>query len=148
MKGRLISIVAVIGLFIVSTVNAKEVKTHKISPQFNGSSIAFSSKSTSRNTTVTISGPDGFQARKFSENGIPSIDLYKSGKLVDGLYNYEITTATGKLVFIKDTINNGRGENDSHYARKGVTQTGHFRVVNGQIKRYKNIKEPTIQSNY
>jgi hypothetical protein len=149
MKGRFIPIVTVLGLFIVSTVNAKELKTHKIAvPQFNGSNVAFSAKSTSRNTTVTISGPNGFQAQKFSETGIPSIDLYKGGKLVDGSYNYEITTAVGKMVLIEDTMNNGRGEDNNHYARKGVTQTGHFRVVNGAIKRYENIKEPTAQNNF
>jgi hypothetical protein len=149
MKARFIPIVAVLGLFIVSTVNAKEPKTHKIAvPQFNGTSVAFSAKNISRNTTVRISGPNGYHAREFSEVGMPSIDLYKTGnKLADGLYNYEITTAVGKMVLIEDTMNNGRGDN-SHYARKGVTQTGHFRVVNGAIKRYKNIKEPTAQNNF
>ncbi|NQZ13022.1 MAG: hypothetical protein HRT35_38240 [Algicola sp.] len=149
MKGTFISILTVIGLFFVSAVNAKEPKTHKIAvPQFHGTSVAFSAKNNSRNTTVTISGPKGYNVSKFSEVGMPSIDLYRAGKLADGLYNYEITTAVGKLVLIKDTMNNGRGENDSHYARKGVTQSGHFRVVNGQIKRYKNIKEPSANRNY
>lgn len=149
MKGRFISIVTVLGLCFTSAVNAKELKTHKIAvPQFHGTSIAFSAKNVSRNTTVTVSGPNGFHAHQFSEVGMPSIDLYKAGKVTDGVYHYEITTAVGKLVLFTDSGNNGRGENNSHYARKGVTQSGHFRVVNGQIKRYKNIKESTANSNF
>jgi hypothetical protein len=138
-----------IGLVIQTTVNAKELNSNKVArPTFYGSSISFPTKNIPRNTTLSINGPNGFHASKFSVSGMPAVDLYKNGGMKDGLYHYEITTAVGKSVLIKDTMNNGRGENNSHYARKGVTQSGHFRVVNGQIKNNRNSEEPTESRNY
>lgn len=137
---------AVICSLPVSAANIKA--TSIINEVIYGSTVGFTSKGTVENSLITISGPDGYFARKFSKVGIPTIDLHSFGHLKDGLYLYEITTSAGKLVLIKDTINNGRGENDSHYARKGVTLTGHFRMINGQVKKYKKIKEPAISSGF
>jgi hypothetical protein len=127
--------------------SAAEKKKNSLA-KFSSSSLSFSSTGPSQNTSVSISGPKGFAIQKHAMSGMPQINLYQNGILVDGLYLYEITTSAGKLVFIEDQINNGRGENNSHYARKGITQSGHFRVVNGQIKQYKNIAEPKFQTSY
>jgi hypothetical protein len=132
-----------------TAVCAKEAEKPKMpTASFSGSSLSFSTKSVARNTSVSISGPSGFTLRKFSKTGMPQIDLNQRGNLKDGLYLYEITTATGELELVKDNINNGRGDNDSHWVRKGITKSGHFRVVNGVIKQYKNSKEPASSIDY
>ena len=133
-----------LAMIISSGVSAKDDK-FSIKEQFGGTHISFASSGNNSNSTLTISGPDGFNISKAADVGTPSLDLDQNGTLKDGLYNYEITTNTGPLVLIKDKINNGRGENDSHYARKGVTKSGHFWVVNGQIKTFKNVKEPRFK---
>jgi hypothetical protein len=146
MNGKFILMVSVVGLLTTSPIHSKELKLDKLpAPQIHGTDVSFALKNNQKNTTLSITGPNGFTASKFSENGSPKVDLYRAGKLADGLYNFEITTPVGKLVLIKDTINNGRGENNSHYARKGVIKSGHFRVINGQIKKYPNIKEPQLR---
>ena len=131
-------------MIISSGVSAKD-NNFSIKEQFGGTQISFASNTSHSNSTLTISGPDGFNMSKAADVGTPSADLYQYGDLKDGLYHYEITTNTGPRVLIKDKINNGRGENDSHYARKGVTKSGHFWVVNGQIKTFKNVKEPRFK---
>ena len=140
------SLVAITSLTMIISggVSAKD-NNFKINEQFGGSQISFAATGSSSNSTLSISGPDGFNVSKAAKIGTPSVDLYEHGDLKDGVYQYEITTNTGPLVLVQDKINNGRGENNSHYARKGVIKSGHFRVVNGQIKKFKNIKEPTVR---
>ncbi len=150
MKRKCMLLVVMMSVLLNGAANGKESGKPQIIAAENiyGSHVSFTSKVVARNTTLSVIGPSGFHARKSTDNGIPSIDLHNYGALKDGLYNYEITTAVGKTLLIKDTLNNGRGENNSHYARKGVTQTGHFRVVGGQIKRYKQFKEPSAKRGF
>jgi hypothetical protein len=136
------SMIVLIMLFIVP-VNAKNTGPVLAVEQFNGAQISFASNSRATNTSVSIVGPDGFSAQKSVASGMPSFNLYEYGQLTDGLYLYEMSSSAGKRVLFKDTVNNGRGEQNSHYAQKSIRQSGHFRVVNGQIKRYKQIKEAT-----
>lgn len=133
-----------LALLMSGSVSAKDDKL-TIKEQFGGTQISFASNGSNSNSTLSISGPDGFSFSKASDGGTPSVDLNQHGNLKDGIYHYEITTNTGPLVLVQDKMNNGRGENNSHYARKGVTKSGHFRVVNGQIKQYQKIKEPSFR---
>ena len=143
MKARIVITNALLAVVLSVCAQAKEIEAQPIAfEQFSGSSIGFSSKMALKNTTLKISGPSDFYVYKAAEHGMPSIDLHQRGGLKDGLYQYEITTSAGPLVLVKDNINNGRGDNNQHYAAKGVTQSGHFRVVGGQIKRYRQLKEP------
>ena len=131
------------------SVSAKDKITKKLTTeQFSGSSISFSNKGTAKAVSISISGPNGFHLKKSINSGLQSIDIGLNRSLLDGLYHYETVVKKGPLKLFKDTMNNGRGENDSHYAREGITQSGHFRVVNGQIKTYRNIKEPTDLANF
>ncbi|MFT4929138.1 MAG: hypothetical protein ACI8WB_005268 [Phenylobacterium sp.] len=149
MKGKISFIAISIAIMVNMTANAKNVDKQLVgAEQLYGTQVAFSAKANAKNTTVSIIGPDGFHAHKFAPQGIPTIDLLSYGKLKNGLYQYEITSAVGKRVLIKDKLNNGRGEKNSHYARKGITQSGHFRVEGGSIKRYKNIKEVSGKSDF
>lgn len=144
MKWKLNIVVAIaFGILIVTSSIDSHAKgaSKVIATQLQGTHIGFSVKGVAENTLITVSGPNQYQLRKSAKSGIPTIDLSEPGILVDGLYHYEITTAVGPLVLVKDVINNGRGENNSHYARQGVIHNGHFRIVNGQIKKYKSLKE-------
>lgn len=144
MNTKVILASASLVMMISGGVSAKD-NSFSIKEQFGGTQISFASTGSHSNSTLTIAGPDGFSISKASEVGTPSLDLNQNGTLPDGMYNYEITTNTGPLVLVQDKINNGRGENNSHYVRKGVTKSGHFWVVNGQIKKFQNIKEPKFK---
>lgn len=142
MKGKTSLITVTLALTMSVSVCAKDLKTAPaVSEKFYGSQIGFSVAGSPTKSSLSVTGPNGYKAYKSSEVGTPSIDLYDGGQLADGLYKYEITTATGSDVLVTDDMNNGRGENNSHYARKGVTKSGQFRVVNGQIKQYRAVKE-------
>jgi hypothetical protein len=144
MKTKVLAAATGFALIVSAGVSAKNDNS-VIKEQFGGTQLSFAFNGSSTNSTLTVSGPDGFNMSRSSNAGVPSLDLNRSGSLKDGLYNYEITTNTGPLVLIQDKINNGRGENNSHYVRKGVTKSGHFWVANGQIKKFDNIKEPKFK---
>jgi hypothetical protein len=119
-----------------------------VSEQLHGTTVSFAASQQISQSSITVSGPAGFGARKLSTSGLTSLDLSNYGQLADGLYNYEITINAGELMLFKDTINNGRGENDKHYGPKGITHSGHFRVEGGSIKTYKQIKEVSAGTDF
>lgn len=142
---QFIGVMTVGVLFSASVVGKTAVKDKQplATAQLQGTYVSFQLKVAARNTTVSIVGPNGYHVSKFAKDGIPDVSLTEHGKLKDGLYNYEITSAIGPMKVFKDTMNNGRGQNNTVRAREGVTQSGHFRVVNGQIKKYRQTKEST-----
>lgn len=144
MKTKVLLASIMLAMIICGDVSAKNDNS-TVKAQFGGTQISFASIGTSSNSTLSISGPDGYNVSKATKVGTPSLDLHQHGDLKDGLYQYEITTNTGPLVLVKDKINNGRGDDNSHYARKGVTKSGHFWVVNGQIKKFQHVKEPAFR---
>lgn len=121
-------------------------KNPAVSVQLHGNYVALSSSLTIKNGMLKIAGPDGYFAQEFKEDGLPSLylDQALTGSLPDGDYNYEFIGMTGPYRLVRDTINNGRGENDFTYAGTPVKKSGHFKVVNGQIKIFRNIKEPAF----
>lgn len=139
MKDKLLRIGTV--LTLLSSMAASATDKLLATEQLYGSQVSFSAKASTSNTTLSISGPGGFHASKLLKSGIPSINLYDYGELKDGLYKYEITSSVGKKVRVEDTLNNGRGENNWHYANQGSTQSGNFRVMGGQIQQFKQPKE-------
>lgn len=149
MNRSIFALVSAVLLTATMGVSAKSnSKKPLVTAQLQGTHMSFSMGRAARNTSLTVAGPNGYAVHKFEENGMPSLNLRDHGPLKDGLYHYEIVTAVGKMVLVKDTMNNGRGEDNSRYARKGITQSGHFRVVNGQIKSYRQGKEPSGNYNY
>ncbi|PCK07794.1 MAG: hypothetical protein COA42_12480 [Alteromonadaceae bacterium] len=111
---------------------------------FSGSNVSFSvnhtAKNAAKNTTVSISGPNGFYASQSSKNGIPSINLFDFGTPSDGQYKYQITssaTGIGKAQ-ARDQLNNGRAHQARKTANKSLSQSGYFHVENGQIKHFDN----------
>ena len=140
-------------LCVANTAIAEEKKV--ANELFNGDTLAFDFKDNFKNDTVSITGPNGFNTRVVQKEGAPTIKLSNAVKsnsssnvnsiqtssLADGLYNYEITVATNKTVEVTDTLNNGRGKNAKTTMNIGETQAGHFRVKDGSIVTYQDIKE-------
>ena len=142
MKSRNIPAWITVGLLCATTALAKDNIADSIVMQNYGTSLSFTSKGVMSNISVSIAGPKGYSAQKSEQHGMPMVNLTDYGKLHDGLYNYELVVPVGDMVLIKDTIDNGRGENNSIYARKGIRKSGHFWVRNGSIVQFKRIKEP------
>ena len=97
-----------------------------------GNSVAVSLPSAGH-STLTVSGPDGFHREAFSNGGSVALQLGAGGKLADGIYNYEVTAATGER-----TPNPNQDQNNGRTAEPpvvyvGVTESGTFTVENGVI---------------
>jgi hypothetical protein len=114
--------------------------------ELNGSAfgLSMSGSQGDSKTTVSISGPDGFYRTTQSDMDFQDIDLASEQALADGIYQYEIVINSGAYREVKDTLNNGRGENNVTLVPKTKVQKGHFWVVNGQIKSFKKVKEPSV----
>ena len=82
------------------------------------------------NGTLTISGPNDFQARAFSEKGEISVSL---DGLEDGVYTYELSFATDKMQAIRNPLDNGRGDAERREVNVGMTVSGTFAVIRGSI---------------
>lgn len=105
-----------------------------ISEAFSGGRLFFEAPSDFSNYTLRVSGPNGYFGQVFSERSVPSLRLADHGTLEDGLYTYEITASTGEIAPRPASdlgLNNGR----SAEARPtlGMSQSGSFRVANGQV---------------
>ncbi|WP_299880386.1 hypothetical protein [uncultured Cocleimonas sp.] len=131
--------------------NEKAVATE----YFDGSTLAFDYKGNFNNTTISVSGPNGFNTQVFQERGTPTVNLSgpalagKASKaslpstvsLADGEYQYQITVATDKIINVTDTLDNGRGKNAKTTMNASETQSGSFRVKDGSIVTYTDIQE-------
>ncbi len=84
------------------------------------------------NATLSVSGPNGFYVRAFSESGSPSIDLIRSGGTADGLYRYEVTAASSETKTTVKPMDNGRGGADDATEKVAVSTSGSF-YANGGI---------------
>ena len=97
------------------------------------------------NMTLTVSGPNGFHAQKFSASGTPSLSFAGQGALADGTYHWELTGATSQLVAVRSNgLDNGRGANARAFVNKGASETGTFRVINGSVFQPDNRAEATF----
>lgn len=114
---------------------------------FSGTRVGFVPSEDVFNITLRVTGPENFAAQVFSRQGMPSLDLSKYGPVHEGFYNYEITAATHALVRATDQQDTGMSDDEvsdyinSGYMNKGVTQTGHFSVVSGEIVIFPDIEE-------
>jgi hypothetical protein len=86
------------------------------------------------NTTLSVSGPDGYYAESFAQAGIPMIRLSQHGSLADGVYRWQVTAATDETVSVRDNgLDDGRGSEARTSINKGMYESGMFRVQNGVI---------------
>ncbi len=112
--------------------------------KFSASSLGFEMQGASsamRNVTLTVTGPNGYNASAFSSKGVPAIDLSSFGKLRNGMYRYQITAASEETVEMEPGLDNGRGDDDSNAMFKSVAMSGVFHVNGGAIAAKSNKKE-------
>ena len=86
-----------------------------------------------QNATLTVTGPNDYYRRTFSPDKNIALSLTNLGRLADGIYNYEITAATGQTKPVTVGLDNGRGDLERSVQNVGVTVAGTFRVRNGAI---------------
>src|SRR5882757_1221213 len=60
------------------------------------------------NYTLTVTGPNGFQASASSKTGTPSIDLRRFGAFDDGIYHYQLTASSDEKVLVRTALDDGR----------------------------------------
>ena len=94
--------------------------------------LAFDLKGPYANVTLTVAGPGESYARAFARRGAPPLRLRDFGPVDDGLYTYELTAASDQLLRARRGLDDGR-ERDAVRLRKGVSASGSFLVVRGQI---------------
>lgn len=103
-------------------------------PAFGGTTLSAKPSVKMSNMTMTVTGPNGYHAKSFSQSQAPFMSLAQNGSLEDGLYNWELTGATSQRVEANPMgLNNGRGDAARQFAYKSMTESGSFRVVNGSI---------------
>lgn len=124
----------VISLFFIATQGIANGNTKAVGDEvFNGTTLAFQYKGNFSNATISVIGPNGFSASRFQKQSSPYLDLATQAALVDGLYNYQITVATDKIINISNPEDNGRGTNAKTTMNVGASQSGHFRIKYGII---------------
>jgi hypothetical protein len=92
--------------------------------------------------TMRIATPDGDIRDVASDRGTPVFEL-SGGKIVDGVYRYELRAATTEMVKNRDYNKDSVIGNDSEYLPKPLYITGKFVVDRGVIIRPKDIEEET-----
>lgn len=98
----------------------------------NGGNVVVMSAGSADRVTLTVTGPDGFSATKYLQNGMPTVSLYDNGFMADGIYHWEITGASREFVQVrKDGLDNGRSRAQRKSLRKPMSASGSFLVVNG-----------------
>lgn len=113
---------------------------------FNGVNIRFSQKMEIKNSTLSISGPNGFSASNSVVKGLPSINLFDYGTPSDGRYKYQITSSIIGETKINSSqqLNNGRMSQESRYKNINISQSGHFNLERGQIKLFNDTNDSNI----
>lgn len=96
------------------------------------SNITLQADESLRDTTLTVSGPDGYYQEQSSRPGSGPVILNDPGVMPDGTYTWQITGRTTKrIVTAKDTMNNGRSDGERGYSYETIVQSGSFTMANG-----------------
>lgn len=86
------------------------------------------------NVTLSVSGPDGYTASKFSKFGSPTVSFSNNGALADGVYTWNLSGATSVMVPSNPNgLDNGRGEDAKPMMNQSYSESGTFRVMNGSV---------------
>ena len=111
----------------------------KGTPRFGDTQVGFAPSATYLNFTLSVSGPNGFQASASARREVPTIDLRRFGAFDDGMYNYQLTASTDEKVPVRTSLDNGRdGPTDS--VLRTVSASGVFHVARGTIQKF----DPTV----
>ena len=103
-------------------------------PAFGGNTLRANPSVKMTNMTMTVTGPNDYYSKSYSEYQSPFMSLSQNGSLADGIYNWELTGATSERVEANPMgLNNGRGDSARQFVNKSMTESGTFRVLNGSI---------------
>lgn len=119
-------------MILFSSAQASDLEESQF--QAKGSQVRVNLGSGYFNVCLTISGPEGYNARSCADGGSVSLDLIKTGGTGSGLYSYNLTAATDEFVSVNTVMDNGRGSLDPNQIPKGVGFSGSFAAAEGVIK--------------
>ena len=105
----------------------------KATQRFTETQIGFDPSGNYSNYTLTVTGPNGFQATSSSKTGTPAIDLRRFGTFDDGVYHYQLSASSGEKATLRTPLDNGRGDSPAGTGLKGVSLSGQFAVKGGTI---------------
>ena len=123
MKTATLGLAACLAVGMCSAAWAQELKA---TPKNSDTALGFNVGSGYSNFTLTVTGPNGFQASATSKDSPPSIDLRQAGARQDGAYTYRLTASTG-------VIDNGRSGAVSFL--KAVSLSGQIHLKDGAIEK-------------
>jgi hypothetical protein len=104
--------------------------------QVAGTTIGFVLKGSYNNATLSVAGPNDFQASTFSRGGAVVLELSKFGALADGTYNYQLTAAASEGSRTDNGLNDGRGGSPKGAGRRAAAKNGTFNIKGGKIADY------------
>jgi hypothetical protein len=109
--------------------------------RMNTTAIWFENWGDLSNAAFIVTSPDGKVQTVTSDRGSPVFNLRDLSKVVDGIYQYELSAATSEIVEIKNPQNNGRGAAEKKEMFVPFSTNGIFFVDRGVISKQQNIKE-------
>lgn len=121
--------------------------SHAADPFISASQISVNTEAGASNTTLSVSGPNGFYVESFSQFGTPSLSMAEGGTLADGQYTWETRSASNRMIESpKRGLNNGRGDNERSFVNAAVIESGTFRVVNGAVVSPDVVEKSTLKA--
>jgi hypothetical protein len=131
---KLISLAMTASFALAGALSAQEVEE-----RIQNGALSFSGGNGFTNAMLKITGPGEFEAEQTASRGLPVFRAKNSGRLLDGMYQYELSAATDEKVKIKKPVDNGRGSATRDYTMKPFHKYGAFLVKKGTIVSAENV---------
>ena len=132
MNSSALCLAACLAVGISGTCWAQDLKAQQ---KFTDTEIGFEVTGPYSNLTLTVTGPNGINARAHSRTGSPLIDLRKIGTVDDGQYNYQLTASTDDKIPVRTGLDDGRDGGPTTSMLKSVSTSGQFQVMGGAIMK-------------
>jgi hypothetical protein len=133
MKSKAFCLAACLAAGLSGTCWAEDLKAQQ---KFTDTEIGFEIGGPYSNLTLTVSGPNGINAKAHSRTGSPLIDLRKIGTVDDGQYNYQLTASTDDKIPVRTGLDDGRDGGPTTSMFKSVSTSGNFHVKGGAIVKF------------
>ena len=133
MKSKAFCLAACLAVGLSGTCWAQDLKAQQ---KFTDTEIGFEILGPYSNLTLTVTGPNGINARAHSRTGSPLIDLRKIGTVDDGEYNYQLTASTDDKIPVRTGLDDGRDGGPTTAMFKSASTSGNFHVKGGTIVKF------------
>jgi hypothetical protein len=133
MKSKAFCLAACLAVGLSGTCWAEDLKAQQ---KFTDTEIGFEIGGPYSNLTLTVSGPNGINAKAHSRTGSPLIDLRKIGNVDDGEYNYQLTASTDDKIPVRTGLDDGRDGGPTTSMFRSVSTSGNFQVKGGAIVKF------------